>query len=255
MCGAFWNGLTELEDDLKLRQPLAAKQGPNDRSQAPAEQISQLRLDVILMRCEAFLIRARLYEPGSRDRVAAATNVEAEAGGLLDRTSKEWETRPSLEVARATAWLDLDRRDEAITLLQAVVMGAESEADRVRAAVLASEALIAAGNTSQAQAFIDLLRDLENGPEWELAEMRLSLSELTDVAKEKKEAEIAKLLARAKLVGQRYGDYWRARVDSLLTNTVSSADVSSNTAADLVVVEVRQLLAAGNAKAADSEVD
>jgi len=105
--------LTELEDDLKVRQPLAAKQAPNDRGQAPPEQISQLRLDVVLMRCEAFLIRARLYESGSRDRVGAATNVEAEAGGLLDRTSKEWATRASLEVARATAWLELDRRDEA----------------------------------------------------------------------------------------------------------------------------------------------
>ena len=248
--------LTELEDDLKVRQPLSAKLGANDRSQAPPEQISQLRLDVVLMRCEAFLIRARLYETGSRDRVAAATNVEAEAGGLLDRTSKDWETRSSLEVARASALLDLDRRDEAITLLQAVVLGAVNEADRVRAAVLASEALIAAGDASRARAFIDLLHQLENGPEWELAEMRLTLGELTgeSVTTEKKDAEIAKLLARAKSVGERYGDYWRARVDSILTNSVSSTEVAASTAADLVVVEVRQLLAAGDTKAATAKL-
>ncbi len=209
--------LTALEDDLKARQPLAAKQGPNDSGQAPPEQISQLRLDVILMRCEAYLIRARLYESGSRDRVGAATNVEAEAGGLLDRTSKEWATRASLEVARATAWLALDRRDEAIALLQSVVLEAASPADRVRAAVTASHALIDEGKASQARGFVDLLKNIEGGPEWEMAEMRLSLKELASLPAERKEAEIAKLLARAKSVGERFGDYWQARADSILT--------------------------------------
>ncbi len=242
--------LSELEDDLKVRQPLAAKQTAADPKQAPAEQISQLRLDTVLMRCEAFLIRARLYASGSRDRVAAATNVEAEAGGLLDRTSKDWETRSSLEVARAAAWLDLSRQDEAITLLQAVVLGAGNTADRVRAAVVASEALIADGQGSQARAFIDLLREIESGPEYELAEMRLSLSELAKLPTETKETEITNLLARAKSVGEGYGDYWRARVDSILTSAVSSEDVSSSAAVDLVVAEVRQLLAAGDESAA-----
>lgn len=238
--------LTELEDDLKVRQPLAAKQGPNDRRQAPPEQISQLRLDVVLMRCEAFLIRARLYESGSRDRVASVTNVEAEAGGLLDRTSKEWATRASLEVARATAWLDLDRRDEAIALLQSVVLNAASASDRIRAAVTASDALTTEGKLSQARAFVDLLKTIESGPEWEMAELRLSLKELSSLPPERKEAEIAKLLVRAKSIGERFGDYWRARADSILTNSVSSADAGAGSASELVVVEVRQLLAAGD---------
>ncbi len=242
--------LSQLEDDLKVRQPLAAKQDAKSRGQAPPEQISQLRLDVVLMRCEAFLIRAKLYEQGSRDRVGAATNVDAEAGGLLDRTSKEWDTRPSLEVARATAWLDLDRREEAIALLQSIVLNAPAKADRIRAAVTASEALIADGNTSRARGFVDLIKNLEDGPEWEMVEMRLSLHELASLPEDRKEVEIAKLLARAKSIGERFGVYWRARADSILTDSVSSTDVGAGTAADLVVVEVRQLLAAGDETAA-----
>ena len=242
--------LSKLEDDLKQRQPMAAKLSANDRSQAPAEQISQLRLDTVLMRCEAFLIRARLYESRSRDRVGAAANVEAEAGGLLDRTPKEWPTRASLEVARATAWLDLDREAEAIVLLQSVVLDADDVSARIRAAVTASEALIGQGQASQARAFVDRLKDLEGGPEWELAEIRLSLSDLSRFPAEKKEAEIAKLLARANAIRVRYGDYWRARVDSILASSVSSSEVTSNNSIELVAVEVRQFLAAGDEQAA-----
>ena len=242
--------LTQLEEDLKQRQPLAAKLSASDRSQAPAQQISQLRLDTILTRCEAFLIRARLYESRSRDRVGAAANVEAEAGGLLDRTPKAWPTRASLEVARATAWLDLDREAEAIALLQSVVLDADDLAARVRAAVTACEALIGQGQASRARAFVDRLKELEGGPEWELAEIRLSLSELSRLPTEKKQAEIAKLLARSNEIGARYGDYWRARVDSILAGSVSSAEVSSGNLAELVAVEVRQLLAAGDERAA-----
>ncbi len=242
--------LSKLEDDLKQRQPLASKLAANDRSQASPEQISQLRLDLVLSRCEAYLIRARLYESRSRDRVGAAANVEAEAGGLLDRATKEWPTRSSLEVARATAWLDLDRETEAIALLQSIVLNSNDESARIRAAVVASEALIGKGQASQARAFVDRLKELESGPEWEMAEMRLSLSEMSRLPPEKKEAEIAKLLARAKEIGGRYGDYWRARVDSVLANSVSSAEVSSGNSTEFVLVEVRQLLAGGDEKAA-----
>jgi len=242
--------LSDLEDDLKQRQPLAAKLPANDRSQASPEQISQLRLDTVLSRCESYLIRARLYESRSRDRVGASANVEAEAGGLLDRTSKDWPTRSSLEVARASAWLDLDREAEALALLQTVVLNGSDDSARIRAAVVASEALIGQGQASQANAFVERLKELEGGPEWEMAEMRLSLSELSRLPAEKKEAEIAKLLARAKEIGGRYGDYWRARVDSILARSVSSDEVSSRNSTAFVMVEVRQLLAGGDEKAA-----
>ncbi|MDX1928765.1 MAG: hypothetical protein SFV81_19705 [Pirellulaceae bacterium] len=240
--------LNELENDLKQRQPLAAKLPANDLSQATPEQISQLRLDTVLCRCEAYLIRARLYESRSRDRVGAAANVESEAGALLDRTTKDWPTRSSLEVARATAWLELDRETEAIALLQSVVLHGNDQAARVRAAVVACEALVSQGQTSQAAAFVAKLKELEAGPEWELAEIRLSLSELGVLPADKKEAEISKLLARAKEIGERFGDYWRARVDSILARSVSSNEVSSGNATELVMVEVRQLLAGGDEK-------
>lgn len=240
--------LNELENDLKQRQPLAAKLPANDLSQATPEQISQLRLDTVLCRCEAYLIRARLYESRSRDRVGAAANVESEAGALLDRTTKDWPTRSSLEVARATAWLELDREAEAIALLQTVVLHGNDQAARVRAAVVACEALVSQGQTSQAAAFVAKLKELEGGPEWELAEIRLSLSELSQLPAEKKEAEITKLLASAKEIGERFGDYWRARVDSILARSVSSNEVSSGNATELVMVEVRQLLAGGDEK-------
>jgi hypothetical protein len=81
-----------------------------------------------------------------------------------------------LEVARATAWLELDREAEAIALLQTVVLHGNDQAARVRAAVVACEALVSQGQTSQAAAFVAKLKELEGGPEWELAEIRLLIN-------------------------------------------------------------------------------
>ncbi len=50
----------DLLADLKRRQPLAARQGRQSGSQAPAEQLAKLSLDVALLQCEALLIRVRL---------------------------------------------------------------------------------------------------------------------------------------------------------------------------------------------------
>ena len=83
-----------------------------------------------------------------------------------------------------------------------------------------------------------------------MAEIRLSLSELSQLPAEKKEAEIAKLLARAKEIGERHGDYWRARVESILARSVSSTEAGSGNSTELVMVEVRQLLAGGDEKGA-----
>lgn len=60
------------------------------------------------------------------------------------------------------------------------------------------------------------------------------------------------LVAQAQQLGKRYGDAWRSCADALLVGSLetSSTDDGSSLTADLVLVEVRQLLAAGDHTAA-----
>jgi len=71
-----------LEDDIKRRQPLAARQGSSGGAEAPAEQLDQLRVESGLLRCESLLVRAKLYPKASKDRVAATTEVERQASEI-----------------------------------------------------------------------------------------------------------------------------------------------------------------------------
>ncbi len=242
--------LDNLEADIKLRQPLAAKLAPNDLSQAPAEQLAQLRLETVLLRCEAFLTRSRLYDSGSRDRVAAATEVESQATPVLDRADQLWSSRASLEVARAAAWLEIGRADAGIAQLQKLAQSAGEQVTRTRAAVIAVEWLVANQQLSQARVFADLLKMSEAGVEAELADMRLRLAELGNLTTAKKEAELSQLLKQANSIGTRYGDYWHSRAESILAGKVTGDQLQTSTALELAVVEVRQLLAAGKTQPA-----
>ncbi len=77
--------LEELGKDLKERIPLSARQSPNDKNQAPTNELSDLQIDTVLLKCEALLVRSQLYPSGSRDRIAAATEVEQNADKISIR--------------------------------------------------------------------------------------------------------------------------------------------------------------------------
>jgi hypothetical protein len=232
--------LESLEDNVKERQPLSAKQAPGSKGQASAEQLANLRVDIVLVRCEALLVRSRLYASESRDRIGAATEVSAVAGSVLD----------SLEVARAAAWLDLGKINEALSILQKYARSADDRQTRIRAATVAIESLLDKGQISQATAFIDLLKASDSGPERYLAEVRLALVELAQLPKAQQEKAMSEIIQVAKTIGVSYGDYWRARAEALIVNSVSSEQLSSSSAVDLITVEVKQLLQAGDSKAA-----
>ena len=104
--------LEKLEDDLAQRQPLAARGGSQGDKQAPSQQLAALAVDAGLLRCEALLLRTRLYPRGSEDRIASATEVDRQATAILQRTEPDWASRPQLQVAAATARLDLGQSEE-----------------------------------------------------------------------------------------------------------------------------------------------
>lgn len=241
--------MESLEDDLKRRLPLAARQSVSGGKEAPAEQLSKLLVDAGLMRCEALLIRARLYPAGSRDNVAAASDVESQAADILKRTGKDWASRTPLEIAQATAMLQLGQSNQALLQLTQIAGRSPPGRNRSRAAVTAIEFLAAQGQISRARGWLPFLDTPENAnPDLALAEIQLGLAELNAANPNDREKLLHTLVNRSRVIGDQFGDYWRSRADALLTGSISSESTDSGSSAtvELMIVEVRQLLAAGD---------
>lgn len=258
--------LDALEAEIKRLQPLSAREGFAGNELAPAEQLAKLTVDVGLLRCEALLLRMRLYAPGSPDRIATATDVDEKSATIFRRTEPDWPSRAQLQVAQAAARLDLGQTAEAFRTLEQISATASNRQARIRAATLAIEflstgvqatgsedkqAAISAG-LSRGAALLALLKQDEPGPESELAEIQLSLAEAQQLTGSSKEAALSRLIAKSKQLGETFGDYWRSRAESLLVGSLSGSAINggpsqdANVAFDLLLVEVRQLLGAGN---------
>ncbi len=264
--------LEALEDDLAQRQPLAAR-GRVERGvaqseqQAPAEQLAALAVDVGLLRCEALLLRTRLYPRGSADRIASATEVDQQATAILQRTEPDWPSRAQLQVAAATARLDLGQSMEAVLALEQLANSSNRQA-RLRAALAMIEQVAyvrsganspsssgtadQAARISRGYVLLEQLQATESGPEIELAQIQLALAELSRVRGSERQAAMQALVTQTQQLGKHYGDYWRSRADALLVGSLeaTSANPANTLSADLVLVEVRQLLAAGDNAAA-----
>lgn len=245
--------LEELETQVKRLQPLAAREGLAGGKLAPAEQLAQLVVDVGLLRCESLLLRTRMYPIGSADRIASATDVDRQATEILARTEPDWPSRPQLQVAQAAARLDLGQSAEALRMLEQLAAGADHRQARIRAATLAVEYLSsqaqsasAAPQLSRGAELLSLLERDEAGPELELASIQWALAETRNQSGATKDAALTELLAKSKRLGEVYGDYWRSRGESMLVRSGATPATSgdSGVAVDLLIAEVRQLLAA-----------
>ncbi|MEZ6137897.1 MAG: hypothetical protein R3C53_23665 [Pirellulaceae bacterium] len=237
-----------LADDIKRRQPIAARQGRGEAgNQASAEELAQLSVDTALLQCEALLVRAQCYAAGSPDRVAAVTDVATRAAEVVTRTSDDWAMREQLTIAQAVAAMELGNGPVALKVLTKLASDASDPRVRIRAAMLAIENLAANRQTSQAQPLLAYLENAGAGPELALAQLQLSLADLPSASNEATQRELAELLDKAKAVGRQYGDYWRNRAEALLVGSVSSSSmVNSGVGLDLLLVEVRQLLASND---------
>lgn len=236
----------ELEDDIKRRQPLAARQSVAGGAQASAAELAELLVDVGLLRCEALLVRSGLYKPESKDRIAAATEVDAQATEILKSVGASWAARGPLEIAQATAKLNLGRADEGLLKLTELARN-ETGQNRAagRAAFVAIEFLASSGQVSRAAVLLPFLESAGTAAEVELAKVMLAIAGLENLAGDQRDQRIATVLEQAKAIGVTHGSYWRNRAEALLSGSVT-AESSAALTLDLVTVEVRQLLSAGN---------
>lgn len=238
--------MDELEDDIKQRQPIAAREVSGAKTQAPASDLERLRVDAGLMQCEALLIRSLLYPPGSADRINAATDVEARASEILSITGSDWDSRGPLQIALARSMLEVGRENEAVNALLTIAKRTAPSTTSQRAATVAIEHLTSRGDVRRAESLLNILKQSTTGPSYALAKMQIGLARL-NASNSNRDAQLQALVDASKKIGGDFGGYWRNRAEALLRSAgaaSSSSETSASTSIDLMLVEVRQLLLA-----------
>ncbi|MFN3189828.1 MAG: hypothetical protein ACE361_04840 [Aureliella sp.] len=241
---ALLSEMEKLEKTTRELQPLAPRSAVNDPSRVTASQLETLRADAALLRCEALLIRSELYPNGSRDRISAASDAETTAEELLTLTDKTWAAFQQLRIARASARLDLGKADIALPELIEIARNPNFGLASQRAAMAVIEYLCNAGKPSRARGFQPLVGSPSSEPSAALMELRIRLAEIQQTTnKSAKEAQLSAFIAAVRTVGETHGGYWRNRAEALLASS-GAVDEPNTTTRDLIVVRVRQLLAA-----------
>ncbi len=276
--------LDALDKDLKQRMPLAQSRGPNN-SQAPNRELHELQLDGELLRCESFLVRAKCYANDSPDHLAALAEVDRTVNDVMKLAATDWPSRDQLLVAQATAGLEVGKRKESLDLLirtllgqadeghqdssTGINVGQPSELARLRAGCALVEALCAEGKPDQAAEFAKVLTKITQGPEVDLAALRVAIARMKQQSGNQRAEALASVIAETKSLGERYGSYWRNRGEALLVTEASSTGTTATSVAkdssattsstnatptagmsELLTIEIRQLLAGGQTMAA-----
>jgi hypothetical protein len=246
--------MESLQADIRRRQPLVGRQ-PTSGSEATSEQLRNLEADSQLLVAETLLIRSQLYPVGSADRAAALAEVLVSVRDVLSRTGSDWSLRPAMQLAEATAELELGE-DAAIDRLRSLMMDGADRHTRLLAGISGIDGLIKRGDLMMANAWLDSLEPLAVSepsllPPWMLARLNIQLSEIKNQPDSARDHLIKTLTSQAKSIGERFGDYWQMRAEALILEQLSGGEVSdAQLAMDILAAEVRQLLAGGQTEAA-----
>lgn len=245
--------MEDLVKEVKRRQALASRMAAGDlNTEASVEQLRNLDADAQLLVSEALMVRWQLYPLASEDRAAALAEVRTTAADFLKRSRADDPTRSSLQLAQAVA--ELESGDAAALIkLQQLAQAADQPQIRMLAASNLARALAREGQESRARIALDLLERTASEepsltPQLVLARIEVTLARLEKSQGTKNEKEMSELVRQAQELGSQYGDYWRTRAEALLVGRLSSSSVTdSQLAMDLLIAEVRQLVAQGEA--------
>ncbi len=244
--------MEDLVKELKRRQALASRMATGDTTEASVEQLRNLDADAQLLVSEALMVRWQLYPVDSEDRAAALAEVRTTAADFLKLSRADDPTRSSLQLAQAVA--ELESGDAAALIkLEQLAKSADQPQIRMLAASNLARALAREGQESRARIALDLLERTANEepsltPQLVLSRIEVTLARLEKSQGNKNEEEMSELVRQAQELGSQYGDYWRTRAEALLVGRLSSSSVTdSQLAMDLLIAEVRQLVARGDA--------
>jgi tetratricopeptide (TPR) repeat protein len=244
----------QIVQKLQPRKLTAAQRRTNSEAipEITASQILELRGDLELLRADLLYQRSQCYDPGSDDRVAAATEMLSSIDRALQRLPGDWSHRPLLAIARASALLQLGQATDSLRDLDKLweELQQDESPHPEQNQWTTQLAAVAARACRETQQWESAEQWLERAGGWATAP-ELAIEHFAQSLQRNPNLNPQSILELKRDLGKRFGPYWELRADALLvsnplfkTNTSSSPSPSNSASLEIFRIEVRQLLAA-----------
>ena len=233
---AIRESLSEL-DALQTEIKSAPGRDPksNTKSVTTAEQWSSLSNDIVLLQSDLLFLRTIYYPAKSTERIGAASEILSAIEKAELRIGTDWPNRPSLDLAKYTAMIHLDRPQDALDGIKALDKQLRTSAEgkprqgnrwQTQIATLAAEACRNLGNIPESNRWLESVGGWTAAPE--LAIEHFANIVLTADGQSTSDSKLAEALKVKDDIGNRFGSYWQQRADAiLLANNTPAANTAS----------------------------
>ncbi len=257
--------LVEIKEEAHAQLGAALRR--DDRESAiRAHDLGSLHNRLSLLEIDCMLLRCDCYPTDSDERIAGGTEALAAIDKITGRIESDWSGQELLDLARSQSLIALNRYGDAVHSLTKWLATVDDPSLRNRGiALLAKSHQMQGDFNAAAKVLLNATGNaLQESPEIALATLELQIASWKKQADkpagpttsaDDNQREIERILKMKELVVDRFGNYWRQRAEALIVASSLGSSTPNNvststTSLDLLKVNIRQRLAAGEYAAA-----
>lgn len=255
-----------LDRSEELARALAELPAADRPSATNAEtaDVAGLRNRLQLLRIDAYLLRSECYPFGSDDALAAATEAMNTMRQLRSHVESDWSGKELLEIAgfRSLAAAGLD--EQAVDEIEAWLKKPHEQVFRDQVIALAVDLFLRLNTPERARQWLATAESKTRSPELALAELKLKIDawkagRMSSADSPSVQRQLESILEIKDGMAKRFGTYWGRRAEAAVlasgnTPTIVTPNAASSSL-ELIKLEIRQLLAANQWKAAVERLD
>ncbi len=254
--------LVEIKEMAHTQLGTALRRSDRD-SASRVRDLGSLHNRLSLLEIDCMLLRSECYPQDSDERIAAGTEALAAIDKITGRIESDWSGQELLDLTRNQSLIALSRYNDAVQSLSKWIPTVNDPSLRHRGIAMLASAYQSQGDLTLAtKALLTASNNaLQESPEIGLATLALQIAswkKQSDASPARRppsvdenDQEIERILKVKNQIADRFGGYWRQRAEALIVAASLGSSAASNasvpsTSLDLLKVEIRQRLAAGD---------
>ncbi len=253
--------LGELKELVQKKMGEALRRTDRDAASI-ARDLSSLRNRIALLEIDSLLLRGECYPPKSDECIAAGTEALSAIEKIASQIESDWNGRSSLELARYQSLIALNRFADTVRGLEQWIPTVSDPSIRNRAIAMSAHAIQLQGDLERAQNYLAsvLSNTTDDSPEIAIVKLELQIATWKHqsistngkaLSKDESDRTVVSILNSKDDIANRFGNYWQLRAEALIVASSqpgleSNRSVPSSSSLDLLKLEIRQRLAAGD---------
>jgi hypothetical protein len=228
--------------------------------------LAGLRNRLQLLKIDALLLRSDCYPYGSPDAVAAGADAIEHIRKFFNQVDIDWPGRDELELARFRSASAANLGESIAAELDGWLKTVDNFNLFARGSALAAEIEMRSGKLTQSTQRLASIANRKMSPELSLIELTVEIQNWNqssgrnrDMVGSDSEAKLRAILGEKNRIARSFGSYWGRRAEAAVLSAGSGiaepSKTSPSTSLDLIRLEIRQRIAAGNTQAAVTALD